>query len=77
MRLCLAKRLCLKRLCLKQLCLVTALAAGLCFAFAADAVAQGKKKGAKAECLNALACGPQPVKQIRKPKNEKFMRSAS
>jgi hypothetical protein len=50
----------------------------LSFAFATDATAQAKKKGvAKSECLNPLVCGPQPVKQIRKPKNEKFMRSAS
>ena len=60
-----------------RLCLALIVAAGLSLAFAPDAMAQGKKKGAKAECLNALACGPQPVKQIRKPKNEKFMRSAS
>jgi hypothetical protein len=60
-----------------RLCLALIVAAGLSLAFAPDAMAQGKKKGARVECLNALACGPQPVKQIRKPKNEKFMRSAS
>ncbi len=61
-----------------RLSLTLIVAAGLSFAFASDASAQAKKKGAaKAECLNPLACGPQPVKQIRKPKNEKFMRSAS
>ena len=58
-------------------CLAVTLAFGLALASVDNASAQGKKKGAKAECLNALACGPQPVKQIRKPKNEKFMRSAS
>jgi hypothetical protein len=45
---------------------------------ASDAMAKGRaKKSAQPACLNALACGPQPVKQIRKPKNEKFLRSAS
>ena len=58
-------------------CLAVTLAFGLALVLADSASAQGRKKGAKAECLNALACGPQPVKQIRKPKNEKFMRSAS
>jgi hypothetical protein len=59
-------------------CLAVIVIAGLSLAFAPDAMAQGKKKGAaKAECLNPIVCGPQPVKQIRKPKNEKFMRSAS
>lgn len=58
---------------------IAALVAAALFAWASpDAMAQGKKKGAaKAECLNPIVCGPQPVKQIRKPKNEKFMRSAS
>jgi len=42
-----------------------------------DAAAQGKKKSAQPQCLNALACGPQPVPKIRKPKSEKFMKSAS
>ncbi len=60
-----------------RLCLALIVAAAVTSGFAPDASAQGKKKGAKAECLNALACGPQPVKQIRKPKNERFMRSAS
>jgi hypothetical protein len=55
------------------------IAAGLAFSFASDAVAQGKKakKSAQPACLNALACGPQPVPKIRKPKSEKFMKSAS
>ena len=61
-----------------RLCLTLIVATGLSFAFASDASAQGKKKGAaKPACLNPIVCGPQPVKQIRKPKNEKFMRSAS
>jgi hypothetical protein len=43
------------------------------------ATAQGKKpkRSAQPACLNALACGPQPVPKIRKPRNEKFMKSAS
>jgi hypothetical protein len=55
------------------------IAAGLAFAFAPDAMAQGKKanKSAQPVCLNALACGPQPVPKMRKPKSEKFMKSAS
>jgi hypothetical protein len=42
-------------------------------------MAQGKKakKSAQPACLNALACGPQPVPKIRKPKTERFMKSAS
>jgi hypothetical protein len=43
-------------------------------------MAQGKKvakKSAQPVCLNALACGPQPVPKIRKPKTERFMKSAS
>jgi hypothetical protein len=54
-------------------------AAGLAFCLAPDAMAQGKKakKSAQPACLNALACGPQPVPKIRKPKSEKFMKSAS
>jgi hypothetical protein len=53
--------------------------AGLAFALAPDAMAQGKKakKSAQPACLNALACGPQPVPKVRKPKSEKFMKSAS
>jgi hypothetical protein len=56
------------------------IAAGLVLvSLAPDAMAQGKKakKSAQPACLNALACGPQPVPQIRKPKSEKFMKSAS
>lgn len=55
------------------------IAAGLAFLLVPDAMAQGKKakKSAQPACLNALACGPQPVPKIRKPKNEKFMKSAS
>jgi len=46
--------------------------------FVPDAMAQGKaKKSAQPACLNALACGPQPVPKMRKPKSEKFMKSAS
>jgi mannose/fructose-specific phosphotransferase system component IIA len=58
--------------------LAAAIAAGLALPMASDAMAKGRaKKSAQPACLNALACGPQPVKQIRKPKNEKFLRSAS
>jgi hypothetical protein len=55
------------------------IAAGLALAFAPDAMAQGKKakKSAQPACLNALACGPQPVPKMRRPKSEKFMKSAS
>ena len=55
------------------------MAAGLAFSFVPDAMAQGKntKKSAQPACLNALACGPQPVPKIRKPKTEKFVKSAS
>jgi hypothetical protein len=55
------------------------IAASLAFAFTPDAMAQGKKAKTSAQpaCLNALACGPQPVPKIRKPKSEKFMKSAS
>ncbi len=57
---------------------VVVVAAGLVFLLAPDAMAQGKaKKSARPACLNALACGPQPVPKIRKPKSEKFMKSAS
>ncbi len=55
---------------------VTAVAIALA---ASSAMAQGKKPAkpsAQPVCLNALACGPQPVQKIRKPKNEKFMRAA-
>jgi hypothetical protein len=46
--------------------------------FAPETSAAAKKaKSAQPACLNALACGPQPVPKMRKPKNEKFMRSAS
>lgn len=47
--------------------------------FAPDSMAAAKKarKAAQPACLNALACGPQPVPKIRKPKSEKFMKSAS
>ena len=51
-------------------------AVGVAILLAPDAKAQGKK-AAQPACLNALACGPQPVPKIRKPKNEKFMKSAS
>jgi hypothetical protein len=43
-------------------------------------MAQGKKAAktsAQPACLSALACGPQPVPTMRKPKSEKFMKSAS
>jgi hypothetical protein len=42
-------------------------------------MAQSKKakKAAQPACLNALACGPQPVPKIRKPQAQKFMKSAS
>jgi hypothetical protein len=51
---------------------------GFVFWLAPDAMAQGKaKKSAQPACLNALACGPQPVPKMRKPKSEKFMKSAS
>jgi hypothetical protein len=55
------------------------IAAGLALWLAPDAMAQGKKakQSAQPACLNALACGPQPVPKIRKPKTEKFMKSAS
>lgn len=59
--------------------LVVLAAAAVAGLFVPDAMAQGKKgkKSVQPACLNALACGPQPVPQIRKPKNEKFMKSAS
>jgi hypothetical protein len=58
---------------------VAIISAGLAFQFAPDAIAQGKKakKSAQPACLNALACGPQPVPQMRRPKSQKFMKSAS
>ncbi|MGD9923273.1 MAG: hypothetical protein AB7V13_17790 [Pseudorhodoplanes sp.] len=54
------------------------IAAGLAF-LASDANAQSKKtkRPAQPACLNALACGPQPVPKMRKPKSERFMKSAS
>lgn len=58
-----------------------AIAAAAIFALTSQAVmAQGMKaakKAAKPACLNALACGPQPMPKMRKPKSEKFMKSAS
>lgn len=60
--------------------LIVAFAAvGVAVLFVSDAFAQGKtaKKSAQPACLNALACGPQPAPKIRKPKSEKFMKSAS
>lgn len=61
-----------------KVAIAAAVAAALFVGATPDAMAQGKKRGAaKAACLNPIVCGPQPVKQIRKPKNEKFMRSAS
>jgi hypothetical protein len=59
--------------------LIVLVAVGAAALFASDATAQGKtaKKSAQPACLNALACGPQPVPKIRKPKSEKFMKSAS
>jgi hypothetical protein len=59
--------------------LVALAAVGIAALFVSDATAQGKKakKSAEPACLNALACGPQPVPKIRKPKSEKFMKSAS
>ncbi len=59
---------------------VVVIAAGLAFLLAPDANAQAKKaakRSAQPACLNALACGPQPVPKMRKPKSEKFMKSAS
>lgn len=58
---------------------VVMLSAGLAFQFVPDAIAQGKKakKSAQPACLNALVCGPQPVPKMRKPKAQKFMKSAS
>ncbi|MFZ5689896.1 MAG: hypothetical protein ACOY5F_01440 [Pseudomonadota bacterium] len=59
--------------------LVALAAAGVAALFVTDAMAQGKKtkKPAQPACLNAHFCGPQPVPKIRKPKSEKFMKSAS
>ena len=59
--------------------LAMCVAVGLAFAFGSGAMAKGKKAKTSAQpaCLNALACGPQPVPKIRKPKNERFMKSAS
>jgi hypothetical protein len=58
-----------------------AIAAAIVLALTSQAaMAQGKKaaqKAAQPACLNALACGPQPVPKMRKPKSEKFMKSAS
>jgi hypothetical protein len=58
---------------------VVVVASGLVFLLAPDAIAQGKKakKSAQPACLNALVCGPQPVPKMRKPKSERFMKSAS
>jgi hypothetical protein len=58
---------------------VVVISAGFAFLLAPDAIAQGKKakKSAQPACLNALACGPQPVPKMRKPKSERFMKSAS
>lgn len=59
---------------------VTVMATAAIALAASSAMAQGKKPAktsAQPACLNALACGPQPVQQIRKPKGEKFMKSAS
>lgn len=54
-------------------------ALGVVILLVPDAMAKGKKAKSSAQpaCLNALACGPQPVPKIRKPKSEKFMKSAS
>jgi hypothetical protein len=61
-----------------KVAIAAAVAVALFVWAAPDTMAQGKKTGAaKTECLNPIVCGPQPVKQIRKPKNERFMRSAS
>jgi hypothetical protein len=58
--------------------LVGMFALGLAVVLSSGAIAKGKKaKSAQPACLNALACGPQPVPKIRKPKSEKFMKSAS
>jgi hypothetical protein len=58
-----------------------AIAAAAILALTSQAVmAQGMKaakKSAQPACLNALACGPQPVQKMRKPKTERFMKSAS
>lgn len=58
---------------------VVVIAAGFAFLLAPDAMAQSKKakKSAQPACLNALVCGPQPVPKMRKPKSERFMKSAS
>jgi hypothetical protein len=61
--------------------MIIAITAAAVLALTSQAVmAQGKKaakKSAQPACLNALACGPQPVPQMRKPKSQKFMKSAS
>ncbi len=61
--------------------MIMAMAAAAVLALTSQAVmAQGKKaakKSAQPACLNALTCGPQPVPQMRKPKSQKFMKSAS
>jgi hypothetical protein len=41
------------------------------------AAAKKAKSSAQPACLNALACGPQPVPKIRKPRSEKFLKAAS
>jgi hypothetical protein len=63
---------------MQRLLLIVAVA-GSAAMMITDAPAQAKKAktSAKPACLNALACGPQPVPKIRKPKSEKFMKSAS
>lgn len=61
--------------------MIVAITAAAVLALTSQAVmAQGKKaakKSVQPACLNALACGPQPVPQMRKPKSQKFMKSAS
>lgn len=59
--------------------LVAIAAVGVAAFFVSGANAQGKatKRSVQPACLNALACGPQPAPKVRKPKSEKFMRSAS
>lgn len=62
-----------------RLMIAVTIAAGLALSAASETMAAAKKakKSAEPACLNALACGPQPVPKMRKPKNEKFMKSAS
>lgn len=64
-----------------KLWMMAAVILGLVFAMSAGDATQAAKKAPKKSsepaCLNALACGPQPVPKMRKPAKEQFMRSAS